>query len=244
MYIVHIITYPGIRWSRLVWGLFVVIVVLKYMLWCSLTKVAEYQHLTIALDWKLANMEEIKCECKYDLVCIPYQPCQQRKTWWELPANPNMMILCHSLPVQKMTFIQNGKRRQRVEEKLRGKKDITKLTHRPPLNQPHSHLNPLHPLHPENPAKTRIKPRKGMGKKSRNAQEVCILNVLTVIFVYSSPYIYVSFYLFVYLAIHCSEMGQADTFLNETFKINRKRKKKERKIKWKHFGVWLKLFFV
>lgn len=152
--------------------------------------------------------------CKYDLVCIPYQPCQQRKTWWELLANPNMMMLCHSLPVQKMTFVKNRKRRQRVEEKLRGKKNIAKLTYRPPLNQPHSHLNPLHPLHPENPAKIRIKPREGMWTKSRNAQEVCILKVLTLIFVYSCPYIYVSFYLFIYLATHCNEMGQADTFLD------------------------------
>lgn len=104
------------------------------------------------------------------------------------------------------------KKKTKSRGKVERKKNIAKLTHRPPLNQPHSHLNPLHPLHPENPAKIRIKPRKGMGKKSRNAQEVCILNVLTVIFVYSSLYIYVSFYLFVYLATHCSEMGQGDTF--------------------------------
>lgn len=51
------------------------------------------------------------------------------------------------------------KSRGKVEKK---KKNIAKLTYRPPLNQPHSHLNPLHPLHPENPAKIRIKPREGM----------------------------------------------------------------------------------
>jgi len=130
---------------------------------------------------KLVKVEEIKCNLN------------MMHSSSALSAKEDMMgatfkcklydALSQSSSTEDDPHKERGEKSKRKGKALRKKKNITKLTHRPPVyHQPPLHLKP-HPLHPVNLAKTRIKPRKGMQTKSRNSQEVCILNVLTVIVV-------------------------------------------------------------
>jgi len=126
---------------------------------------------------KLVKVEEIKCNLNmmHSLSALSAKEDMMGATFKSKLDD----ALSQSSSTEDDPHKERGKKSKRRGKALRKKKN-----HRPPVHhQPPLHLKPLHPLHPVNPAKTRIKPRKGMQTKSRNSQEVCILNVLTVIVV-------------------------------------------------------------